>query len=465
MKIDGKYNRLLTNTGLIFIGNLGRRAVSFLMVPFYTQWLSVEDYGTSDIVSVYATILTTVISLGIGEAIFVIPNQKTREEQISYFTSAFVYSIICSLIITLLYIVTVSYFGNIHNSFVEYILYICLMAFTGIISTYFQQFCKSINKITIFSIGGVVNAISMAVIAFMIIPQYKLQGFMWSIIASNFITAIFIFLCAGLYRYIKVQRFSYNRLKEMLSYSIPLVPNSIMWLLVAYLNRPLLDSYLGTYAIGLYALAIKFPNIISTIYDNFSNSWQISVLEQYGKDGFDKFFNRVLLLVTCILSILVVLISLSSNYFIRLLFNPSYFPCIKYIPILCLACVYLAIGSIVGSIFSAVRISKYYFYSSIWAAFSAIIFNYLLIGKFGLDGACWSYVISYFVGSISRIIYSRRFVQFKFIITHSVILLVTLLIVCSISYLDNYIIAVSLLLILILYFLRLSNFKFKMRFK
>jgi O-antigen/teichoic acid export membrane protein len=459
MKIDGKYSRLLTNTGLIFIGNLGRRAAGFLMVPFYTSWLTVEDYGTSDIVSVYATILTTVISLGIGEAIFVIPNQKTREDQISYFTSAFVYSLFCSIIITMLYAVTVFYLLDFQNSFTENILYICLMAFTGIMSTYFQQFCKSINKIKVFSVAGIVNAALMALIAFLIIPQYKLTGYMWSIIASNILTAVFIFFCAKLYQYIKVYNFSYNRLREMLSYSIPLVPNSIMWLLVAYLNRPLLDEYLGVYAIGLYALAIKFPTIISTIYDNFSNSWQISVLEQYGKDGFNLFFNKTLLIVTCALSLLIVILSFSSKYLILSFFNSAYFPCIKYIPILCLSCVFMAIGSITGSVFSAVRLSKYYFYSSIWSALSAVLFNYLLIQRFGLDGACWSYVISYFIGSITRIIYAKKFVNINYTFNLFVILIITLTIVCAISYFDNYIISVLGICVLIIYLLGLSNFR------
>lgn len=45
----------------------------------------------------------------------------------------------------------------------------------------------------------------------------------------------------------------------MLSYSMPLVPNNIMWWLVSALNRPVMEIYLGMEAIGLFAVANKFP--------------------------------------------------------------------------------------------------------------------------------------------------------------------------------------------------------------
>ena len=50
-----KYKRLGKNTSLVFIGNLGSKLIALLMLPFYTKWLTVEDYEVTDIINVYAS--------------------------------------------------------------------------------------------------------------------------------------------------------------------------------------------------------------------------------------------------------------------------------------------------------------------------------------------------------------------------------------------------------------------------
>lgn len=78
---------------------------------------------------------------------------------------------------------------------------------------------------------------------------------------------------------------------------MPLVPNNIMWWLVSALNRPVMEIYLGMEAIGLFAVANKFPSVFSSVFAMFAVSWQISVMEEYGKDGYSQFFNKVFRIV------------------------------------------------------------------------------------------------------------------------------------------------------------------------
>ena len=53
----GKYKRLVKNTAFVFIGNIGPRLISFVLMPFYTFWLSESDFGIQDIISVYVNTL------------------------------------------------------------------------------------------------------------------------------------------------------------------------------------------------------------------------------------------------------------------------------------------------------------------------------------------------------------------------------------------------------------------------
>ena len=421
------------------------------MLPFYTMWLSVEDYGTSDIITVYSTVVLAFVSLCIGEAIFVVPSQKNKEQQQGYFTSSLVFSFLCVFVLCLLFIVVHFCFNGYSGAFVSNIFYICLITAATLYTTIFQQFCKAINKIIVYATAGVVQTLFVALLGFLLIPRYHLDGYIWCILFSNLVTIVFIFFAAKLHEYVSVRSFSAAKLREMFSYSIPLIPNSVIWLIVSYLNRPLMESTLGLYAIGIYSLANRFPSLINTVYGNFSNSWQISILEQHGREGFNSFYNNVLLISFCFMSLLVVALSLLIKPLVYLFLNANYYEAIVYVPILCLSCIYISLASMAGAIFLAVRKSKYFFYSSIGSAIAAVIFNFLLITKFGIFGACWACVISYVVGGVARLYFANKFNRFCFIRQISVLSILTTVMVCVISYLGNYYIGVAISIIIVLY--------------
>jgi O-antigen/teichoic acid export membrane protein len=72
----GKYSRLGKNTFLVLIGQTGSKLIGFLMLPFYTSWLSVEDYGTIDIINVYVILLLSIGTACIAESIFIFPKGR-----------------------------------------------------------------------------------------------------------------------------------------------------------------------------------------------------------------------------------------------------------------------------------------------------------------------------------------------------------------------------------------------------
>ena len=430
MKIPERYKTLLSNTGLLFVGTFGSKMISFVMLPLYTSWLSVEDYGTSDIIVVYSTILGTLVSLCIAEAVFVIPTGRDKEDQKRFFSSAIAYGIVSLAILATLYLTIHFVFANNKMSFFSNIGYITLLCSTSVFSSVGQQFCKCINKIKIFAFTGIINTVSVATLGFLLIRNYGLMGYVLSIVIANIISLLYVFLVAKLYEYISIRSISKAHLLELLKYSIPLIPNSVIWLIVSYVNRPVMEASLGMAAIALFSLANRFPTLITTLYNNFSNSWQISVLQEYGKEGYENFYNRTCLAVFVALSICVSCIAIVIGPIIHLLFNENYYPTIDFIPWLCLSTPFMALASIVGANFSAIKQSKYFLYSSVWSAGSAIVFNILLIPIIGLWGACISNVVSFAVGALSRLYYSRNIVRFKWI---SVYILISVLTIATLA--------------------------------
>lgn len=90
--------------------------------------------------------------------------------------------------------------------------------------------------------------------------------------------------------------FDWTCLKRMLKYSIPLIPTAIMWWLVSSLNRPLLERHVGMFAIGLFAVANKLPNVLNMVLD-YSTSMEYNGNRRICK-RFSLYYNKMFQVVS-----------------------------------------------------------------------------------------------------------------------------------------------------------------------
>jgi O-antigen/teichoic acid export membrane protein len=407
------YKRLGKNTLLVFIGNIGSKSISFLMLPFYTSWLSTKDYGITDMINIYTTFLLSIITGCLAESIFIFPNKKTLIKQRVYFTTG-LFFVLLSFVFSLflfLFLNKIFNYYSIENSFSKYIWWIFWIIVATFCQNYMQQFSRGINKIRIYAISGIILTTCIAVSAFLLVPVYGVKGFFLSQILSLFITAIYIYISTKSYTFFSLKSIEFKRGQQMLYYSIPLIPNGIMWLFVSAFNRPLIEHYEGLSSVGVFSVANKFPGIAIILFSVFLSSWQISVLEEFKKDNYEKFYNNVLRIIFFVLVLLSCLITVLSETIISIMTNQNFLSAANYLPILTFAVLFSSVSGFVGANFSAIKKSKYYFYSSLFGAIASIFLNWFLIPIFGLLGAAISVAISYFIMSVFRVIYSWKFVK------------------------------------------------------
>ena len=166
--LSNKYKRLGKNTFFVFVGNASAKLLGLLMLPFYTSWLTVDDYGLTDILTVYAVFLLNIVSCCISEAIFIFPKDVSKAQQRSYFSSGLSFAGVAFLLLFILFscINIFVYYYDFHNSFVDNLSLIYAMLVAMFIQQYMQQFVRSIDKMKVYSITGIVLTITTALFSF-----------------------------------------------------------------------------------------------------------------------------------------------------------------------------------------------------------------------------------------------------------------------------------------------------------
>ena len=400
----GKYRRLGKNTLLMFLGNIGSKSLSFLMLPFYTSFLSVVDYGTVDLIQVYVQLLVGLCTCTLTEAIFVFPKGQTFAMQQTYFTSGLLFSAGALALTGVLFAVvvlvlrTISYEGI----FTEYNLSIFLMLCATFFQSYTQQFARSIERVNVYVFSGVVLTLTIVLTSLVTLPLWGLHGYIYSIIVSYFAAALYSVAAAREHTYFSLARLSWPKLREMLRYSIPMMPNGIMWWVSSTMNRPILEHYSGIEAIGIFAVANKFPLLISMLYTVFTYSWQISVLEEFGKPGYREFYNKVFRVQFLVFVLFVLGITFLSRPLIGLMTTAAYHEAWQYVPVLSLSVVCSTLAGVAGTNFAATKESRHYFTTSFWGGLLCLALNFLLIPRWGVWGATSAILASYVLTFLRR---------------------------------------------------------------
>ena len=411
--MDNKYKRLAKNTFWTLIGNTGSKLLGFLLLPLYTRWLGTAGFGESDLVITYSSFLVCIMTMCVADGIFVFTKNQGQGVKKIYFSSSLLFIGIMLLFWAVVWVSLEIVFDvlEVKNSFANNLWLIFGMVVSTFIQQFSQQFVLSLEKIKIYSFTGILYSLLTLLFSYWLIPQIGVRGYILAVIYANLLTGSYSFLFSKSYQYLSFRKFEKGKIYELLKYSIPLIPNGVMWWLVSALNRPVMEYNLDYSAIGIFAVANRFPGIITMVFTVFSVAWNISVFEEYGKDGYEDFYKKIFRMLFLSIIIVASIIIFSSELMISIFAAPEFHEAWKYMIVMIVTSFISCLSSFFGTNFGVVKQSKYFFYSSIWGAATAIVFNIILIPFFGIWGATFSGLLSFVVMMSSRYIYSLKFVS------------------------------------------------------
>lgn len=399
--------RLIKNTGIIAVGNLGTKLISFFLLPLYTALLTTSEYGIVDYVFSIATFCTPFVTVLMDEAIFrFLIDCKTDFDRKKVISTSLSIVFLGMAVFTLAGIPIMKAFNYEYTYYA--VAYIILSAFSGMLSALLRGIGRTdLYALFNFLQGGLQVALNVLFIA---VLHFGVIGMLLASILSLLIVALFFAIHIHIWRYFSLRISDISMAKEMIVYSLPLIPNKISWTIINLSDRIILMNVIGSSATGLYAVSYKFPNLMDTVYGFFYQSWKESSARALTADDHDSFYNNVYGYLKNFMYAIVLGMSAFMPLVFKIMINESYYEAVYYVPILLLATYFSNISGFYGGIFTAYKDTKIMGTTTVAAAIVNIIVNLAMIFKFGIYAAAISTLVANFVVYLYRKIKVKKYI-------------------------------------------------------
>ena len=403
-----KYNKLVKNSAILAAGTIGSHFISFAFIRFYTELLSPEEYGIIDIITTSTSILIPIISLSILESVFrfSMDNSDSRDVLIN---GAFV-ALCGSLALTV-----VGIFANSGTIYSDYWLCIILFVVLSSENNICAQYIRGTGNTLVFAVAGIVKTISIISCNLILLLglRLKIDGYLMSLVISEVVSMVYLLISSGALKKIK-WHVNYPLLKNMMRYSIPLIPNSLSWMIMGAADKYTIFYFLGSSFNGVYAVSQKIPSIVAICNNLFFQAWQLSAVEEYKDEGRTKFYADVFDALSFILFSVAALLLLLLKPMTKIMVSSEYGDAWKSSAFLIVGMVFFAFSGFLGTNYIVIKDSVGSLKTTMFGAIINIILNIILINYFGMIGTAIATMCSYFATWIYRLVDTRKYIDIEY---------------------------------------------------
>ncbi len=424
-----KYLQLFKDIIVFSLGSFGSKLILFLMVPLYTNYLTAEEYGTTELIFTFMQLVVPFASLVIYDAVlrFGLSKENIKEDVLK--NGLFVISI--GTLVTIVLVPIIGFYDELSVWKLHLGLFVVLSMYLSL----FQNYLKVKERNIQFAIVSIIQTISLATlnILFLAYRNLGVLGYITSNLLSYLISILACIFLGDLYKDIKKGRINYKLLKEMIVFSAPLIFNNISWWIIQSSDKLMISNMISVGALGIYTVSTKIPSLINVCTNIFQQAWSISTIKEIESSNDKQFYATVFEMLQTTVFLFSILISLFIKPFMSVYVGSSYFGAWIYVPMLIVAAAFGTISAFFGNLYNALKMSFNSMVSTIFSALINIVLNLILIPKIEIWGAVIGTMVSYFLIMFIRLFDCQKYLNIpidlkKFIVNSFVVVMLSVII-------------------------------------
>lgn len=411
---------LVKNTLIYMVGNFTSRFLGFLLLPLYTYYLTTAQYGYFNKVLITITIIIPVITLQINDSMYRYLLDSSSEAYTRKIITGSLKVIFFGLMILSLLAAFVSLAGGLGpfqavQGFIrfqktDFLWLILLYISATVLSNTWQQISRGLKQNVIYTSAGVVFSVVSLVstVLLLIVFRLGLQAVFYSNILSSL--AVILYVESKLHVLKRIQRGHSETpiVKELVKYSVPLMPNALNWWIISSCSVYVISYWLGDEANGIFGVSGKFPGLLVAFNSVFYLAWQESAIDEYASKDKDEFYTRMFNIYLKF-QFCTLLVILPMTRWGVLLLDREFYDAWRYIPFLYLGTLFSAFSAFYGTGYLSSKDTKGAFTTSIAGSAINIAASLLLIPLIGIFGAAIANMLAFGGMWLLRIFQTRKY--------------------------------------------------------
>jgi len=389
---------LASDTMVYGLLSAARSMVGLLLMPIYTRVFLPGDYGQIDTLNTVVAFLTLTLTLGMDTAValFFYDNQG-KEDRANMLTTSITTRIGLSTLSAILLSVAAPWISMNLFRTPDAATAICLAAWTAPVTAlvgFLSELLRLERRPWIFSAVSLFNLLIGIVFSiwFVVGLQWGVNGALGApLVASVLVLPVVLWINRDLF----ATHMSITWLKQLLRVGLPLVPAAFGGWLIAYANRYFLLYYASSGAVGLLAVGNKASAPLVLFTQAFLFAWGPFAFSLQKQSNAREIYAKTFTYFWLIAGTLGLAVSLYARELLWIVTTPAYvdgYLVTGFMVLQLLAdCSYyiVSIGLVLARKTERLAISVPI------AAAGTILFNWLLVPRFGFVGAGFAGMLSY----------------------------------------------------------------------
>ena len=398
-KNDQGFMRYFKNTSWVFSEKVLRMTVGLFVGIWVARYLGPEQFGVFSYAQSFVGLFTAIATLGLDGIVVrdLVKDESSEDELIG---TAFWLKVMGALGVLLILAIAKNFTSNdCHTDTLVFIIASAtIFQSFNVVDFYFQS--KVMSKFVVYA-----NIISLFISSLvkiaLILNEAPLIAFAWVILFDSFVLA-----CGFIYFYIKNNsKFEIKNLKfrvdsavSLLKESWPLILTGLVVSIYMKIDQVMIKEMMNAEAVGQYAAAVRLSEawyfipivIVSSLFPAIINAKTQS-------DGlyYERLQKLYISMVWMAMAIALPM-TFFSDQIVELLYGPQYSQAASVLMIHIWAGVFVFLGVVFSRSLIVENLTKIAFYRTLLGATLNITFNYILIPRYGINGAAMATLLAQF---------------------------------------------------------------------
>jgi O-antigen/teichoic acid export membrane protein len=425
------FKKLLKHSFVYSISNVAVKASGIILLPLYTTYFSVAEYGRLGLILI--TIIIISQSLIFGQGLSLIRYNNSTEFKDKKKSIFFTLSIVITFVILIFIIVANSFITQTAALFGNAIQYKPLLQISIYIISVITLNNLLLSKLRadentiLYTLSSIVKIIVMVLINIYLIVYEKLgiESVLYAQLIGELIqTAVVL---PPVIKHMEV-KFEYGIIPHSLKFGVPLIFSAMAINLLNGSDRYLLKFMTNENVLGLYELGYKVAGVINMfVILPFGLTLMPLAYKMFRKEGDKEYYSKLKTYVTFVLLWAGLALSLFGKELIMLFAqDPSYYPAYSVVPFIVLA--YVIYGTSMISSLGMILTGNNFFvaFITLFCASLNIGLNFWLIPEYGMMGAAINTVVAFFILDFLSNVASNRYYK----IPYEYLKILTLFLIC-----------------------------------